>query len=247
MASIRSRGSDAAGRPSSAWIFVFIAFFVEGAHAAATLGCGMDGCCECLCDGASLDPPQHVGYWAGATINSESQCDQANANRACNELPSGVGGDWASMYCHGDTTRMGNRWLETCEPRTGCECLCDEVSLTPPLMLTHSYWLERCHYGGGYSYAGDCTSQAETAGQTCSGTWRLNTKCTIPSCTTSQYLKDGSCVACPPSTGATPSHPSATSTGGSATFCTCPENYYAYAGMNAPSRYDWACRECPVG
>ena len=68
-----------------------------------------------------------------------------------------------------------------------------------------------------------------------------------PSCTTSQFLKDGSCLACPPSTGATPSHPSATSTGGPATFCTCPENYYAYAGMNAPSMYDWACQECPVG
>ena len=143
------------------------------------------------------------------------------------------------MYCHGDTTRMGNRWLETCE----CECLCDEVSLTPPHMLAHSYWLERCHSGGGYHYAGDCNNP----GVPCSGTWRLNTKCTIPSCTTSQYLKGGSCAACPPSTGASSSHPSATSTGGSATFCTCPENYYAYAGMNAPSMYDWACQECPVG
>ena len=67
------------------------------------------------------------------------------------------------------------------------------------------------------------------------------------SCTTSQYLKDGSCVAYPPSTGAASSHPSATSTGGSATSCTCPENYYAYAGMYAPSTYNWACAECGVG
>ena len=222
-------------RSSFARIFVFIAFFVEGAHTAASPGCGTVGCCECLCDGASLDPPQYVGYWGGQLINSESQCDQANAYRACNELS----GDWASMYCHGDTTRMGNRWLETCE----CECLCDEVSLTPPHMLAHSYWLERCHSGGGYHYAGDCNNP----GVPCSGTWRLNTKCTIPSCTTSQYLKGGSCAACPPSTGASSSQPSATSTGGSATFCTCPKNYYAYAGMNAPSMYDWACQECPVG
>ena len=70
-----------------------------------------------------------------------------------------------------------------------------------------------------------------------------------PSCTTSQYLKDGRVCGVPDHffIGATPSHPSATSTGGPATFCTCPENYYAYAGMNAPSMYDWACQECPVG
>ena len=65
-----------------------------------------------------------------------------------------------------------------------------------------------------------------------------------PPCTTSQYLKDGSCVACPPSTGVSSSHPSATSTGGSATSCTCPENYYAFPGIDAPTGfYDWACAE----
>lgn len=254
----RPRGSDAAGRTSPrtspalarsrgsffAMIFVFLAIFVEGAHAAASPGCGGLGCCECLCDGASLDPPQYVGFASGVTINSESQCDQANGNRACNELS----GDWASTYCHGDTTRMGNRWLsnEICE----CECLCDEVSVTPPLVLTHSgeqqYWLERCHQGGGLSLAGDCPGEAD-AGQTCSGTWRLNTKCTVgsPSCTTSQYVKYGVCKTCPSSTSSDPmdptSPPSSTSAGGDATSCTCPDDFYAATGA-LPG--EWSCMAC---
>jgi hypothetical protein len=66
-------------------------------------------------------------------------------------------------------------------------------------------------------------------------------------CSDSQYRVGDYCKDCPPSTGVSSSHPSATSTGGSATSCTCPENYYAYAGMYAPSTYDWACAECPVG
>ena len=86
------------------------------------------------------------------------------------------------------------------------------------------------------------------AGQTSAG-GRVTECYSAPasSCTTSQYLKDGACVACPPSTGVSSSHPSATSTGGSATFCTCPENYYAFPGIDAPSTYDWACAECPGG
>ena len=87
------------------------------------------------------------------------------------------------------------------------------------------------------------------AGQTSAG-GRVTECYSAPasSCTTSQYLKDGACVACPPSTGVSSSHPSATSTGGSATFCTCPENYYAFPGIDAPTGfYDWACAECPGG
>lgn len=249
----RPRGSGAAGRTSPrtspalarsrgsffARIFVFLAIFVEGAHAAASPGCGGLGCCECLCDGASLNPPQYLGFY-GNTINSESQCDQAEGYRACNDLT----GDWASTYCHGDTTRMGNRWLsnEIC----GCECLCDEVSVTPPLVLTDSYWMERCHYDGGSSYASDCSGQASTE-QTCSGTWRMNTKCTVgsPSCTTSEYMKYGVCKTCPSSTSSDPmdptSPPSSTSAGGDATSCTCPDDYYAATGA-LPG--EWSCMAC---
>ena len=76
------------------------------------------------------------------------------------------------------------------------------------------------------------------AGQTSAG-GRVTECYSAPasSCTTSQYLKDGACVACPPSTGVSSSHPSATSTGGSATFCTCPENYYAFPGIDAPTGF----------
>ena len=72
------------------------------------------------------------------------------------------------------------------------------------------------------------------------------------SCTTSQYLKDGACVACPSSTSGgcaappcPPTPPSSTSTGGDATYCTCPENYvasYIISPDSSPS--EWKCTGC---
>ena len=194
----RPRGSDAAGRTSPrtspalarsrgsffARIFV-LAFFVEGAVAPIADWCDDTslGCCECMCDDSSVDPPAYVSALHNTASAAESWCN-TDAGSVCRDLQS-YPGDFPNL----------EEFRNTC------------------------------------------------GGNTVSSRW-------VPassSCTTSQYLKDGSCVACPPSAGADSSHPSATSTGGSATSCTCPENYYAYAGMYAPSTYNWACAECGVG
>ena len=66
-----------------------------------------------------------------------------------------------------------------------------------------------------------------------------------PPCTTSQYMKDGSCMACPSSTSSDPmdptTPPSSTSAGGEATYCTCPNGFYAATGATAG---EWSCYQC---
>ena len=71
------------------------------------------------------------------------------------------------------------------------------------------------------------------------------TPCAPALCSTSQYLKDGSCVACPSSISSDPmdptTPPSSTSAGGDATYCTCPDEYYAATGALAG---EWSCYPC---
>ena len=66
-----------------------------------------------------------------------------------------------------------------------------------------------------------------------------------PPCTTSQYVNDGSCVACPSSTSSDPMDPTtpspSTSAGGEATYCTCPNGFYAATGATAG---EWSCYQC---
>ena len=87
MLSGRPRASDTAGRASPTFgrsgnsffakIFVFLAFFVEGAVAVVGDECYPTsiGCCECLCDGSSVDPPEFVTAYHSTASDAESWCN----------------------------------------------------------------------------------------------------------------------------------------------------------------------------
>ena len=196
MLSGRPRASDTAGRASPTFgrsgnsffakIFVFLAFFVEGAVAVVGDECYPTsiGCCECLCDGSSVDPPEFVTAYHSTASDAES-------------------------WCNNDGYGYG---LSACKDMDG-------LSLV---------------------FKSECGV----------GTVSLRWVPASTSCTTSQYLKDGACVSCPntssscPASPCPPPPPPSTSTGGNATFCTCPENYYASVDILSN---DWTCQECPVG
>ena len=194
----RPRGSDAAGRPSPrtspalgtsrgsflARIFVFLAFFVEGAVAPVADNCDhytSIGCCECLCDGSSVDPPEYVSGLLSTASAAESWCNTDGYGygvSVCSEMD-----DFSQEFrnkCSIHQSSTSTRWVPASS-----------------------------------------------------------------SCSTSQYLKDGSCVACPSSTSSDPmdptSPPSSTSAGGDATYCTCPDDYYGYVDAISGQ---WVCGFC---
>jgi hypothetical protein len=65
---------------------------------------------------------------------------------------------------------------------------------------------------------------------------------TPTTCTMNQYLSAGACFACPSSTGDPVGTPApSTSAGGSATYCTCPDDFRAQTGALSG---EWTCNKC---